>query len=148
MILYMGVDNMKKNRFISLFLTFVCIMNLSISMASATTRASDQITAYFMDTIVTKDAVNVEFSITGKVIMKKLGCESIYLYRKSGSAWVYEDSRTENDTGMSNTKKINHGNTITLDGRAGVEYMVVVTVFAEDDSARDTRSKTFYVTGK
>ena len=101
-----------------------------------------------MDTIVTKGAVNIEFSITGKVIMKKLGCESIYLYRKSGSAWVYEDSRTENDTGMSASKKGNHGNTITLDGQAGVEYMVVVTVFAEDDSARDTRSKTFFVTGK
>lgn len=139
---------MKKSNVISLFLVLVCIVNLTISTSVAAARASDQIRAYRMDTIVTKDAVNVEFSITGKVIMKKLGCESIYLYRKSGSAWVYEDSRTENDTGMSNTKKINHGNTITLDGQAGVEYMVVVTVFAEDDSARDTRSKTFYVTGK
>lgn len=139
---------MKRNKVISLILAFISIMSLTIPVFAANTRASDQISIYRMDTIVTKDAVNVEFSITGKVIMKKLGCESIYLYRKSGSAWVYEDSRTENDTGMSNTKKINHGNTITLDGRAGVEYMVVVTVFAEDDSARDTRSKTFFVTGK
>lgn len=139
---------MKRNKVISLILAFICIMSLTAPVLAINTRASDQISIYRMDTIVTKGAVNIEFSITGKVIMKKLGCESIYLYRKSGSAWVYEDSRTENDIGMSASKKGNHGNTITLDGQAGVEYMVVVTVFAEDDSARDTRSKTFFVTGK
>ncbi len=49
---------------------------------------------------------------------------------------------------MSVTKRGHLGNTITFSGTAGVEYMVVVTVFAEDDNARDTRSKTFYVTGQ
>lgn len=139
---------MKKKKVLALLCAMVCVITLVIPTFAASARASDQIRLYWMDTIVTKGAVNVEFSITGKVIMNKLGCESIYLYRKSGSAWVYEDSMKENDTGMSATKKGNHGNTITLSGSAGVEYMVVVTVFAENDAGRDSRSQTFYVTGK
>lgn len=139
---------MKKNRVISLFLAFVCMVNLIIPAFAVTARASDQIMAYRMDTIVTEGAVNIEFSIAGTFVMNKLGCESIYLYRKSGNAWVFVDSKKEDDSGMSTTNRGHHANTISFDGKAGLEYMVVVTVFAEDDAARDTRSKTFYVTGK
>lgn len=139
---------MKRNRVISLILVFVCVANLMIPAFAASARASDQIVAYRMDTIVTEGAVNIEFSITGKIIMNKIGCESIYLYRKSGNAWVFVASKKEDDTGMSKTSKVAHGNTISFAGTAGTEYMVVVTVFAEDDAARDTRSRTFYVTGK
>ncbi len=139
---------MKRNRVISLLLAFVCIVNLIIPAFAASARASDQIMAYRMDTIVTTGAVNIEFSITGRIIMNKIGCESIYLYRKSGNAWVLAASKKEDDTGMSKTSKVAYGNTISFAGTAGTEYMVVVTVFAEDDAARDTRSRTFYVTGK
>lgn len=139
---------MKRNRAISLILALICIMSLIIPTFAVNTRASDQISIYRMDTIVTEGAINIEFSITGKVIMKKIGCESIYIYKKVGTAWIYDDDKTENDPGMSVTKRGHLGNTITFSGTAGVEYMVVVTVFAEDDNARDTRSKTFYVTGQ
>lgn len=139
---------MKKSRIIALFCALVCVTTLIVPTVASTERASDQISLYWMDTIVTKGAVNIEFSITGKGLSNKLGCESIYLYEKSGSAWIYEDSRTENDPGMSNVNKGNHANTISLKGIAGVEYKVVVTVFAENDAGRDTRTQTFYVTGK
>lgn len=142
------VNKMKKFKAISLLLAFICIMALTVPVFAANTRASDQIRAYRMDTIVTEGAINIEFSITGKVIMKKIGCESIYIYKKVGTTWIYDDDKTEDDPGMSVTKKGHLGNTITFDGIAGVEYMVVVTVFAEDDSAHDTRSRTLYVTGK
>ncbi len=139
---------MKTKRVLSSFLVLACLVSLIIPTFAATARASDQIRAYRMDTIVTEGAVNIEFSITGKIIMNKIGCESIYLYRKSGNAWVFVASKKEDDTGMSKTSKVAHGNTISFAGTAGTEYMVVVTVFAEDDAARDTRSQTFYVTGK
>lgn len=139
---------MKKRRVISLFVVLACILGLTIPVSATTARASDQIVSYRMDTIVTEGAINIEFSITGKVIMKKIGCESIYIHKKVGTTWIYNDDKTEDEPGMSVTKKGHLGNTITFDGTAGVEYMVVVTVFAEDDSARDTRSRTFYVTGK
>lgn len=103
---------------------------------------------YWMDTTATEGAINISFSMTGKVIMDKLGCESIYIYEKVGTAWVYDNGKTENNTGMSATQRGNHGNTITFSGTAGVEYMVVVTLFAENSAGRDTRSQTFYVTGK
>ena len=139
---------MKKSRIIALFCALVCVTTLIVPTVASTERASDQISLYWMDTIVTKGAVNIEFSITGKGLSNKLGCESIYLYEKSGSAWIYAYSRTENDPGMSNVNKGNHANTISLKGIAGVEYKVVVTVFAENDAGRDTRTQTFYVTGK
>ena len=139
---------MKKFKVISLLLVIICIMNLTVPTFAANTRASDQIRLYRMDTIVTEGAITIEFSITGKVIMNKIGCESIYIYKKVGTGWTYSNGKTENNTGMSVTQKGHFGNTITFSGTAGTEYMVVVTVFAEDDNARDTRSKTFYVTGQ
>lgn len=139
---------MKKSRILAFFCVLICITTLIIPTTASTERASDQISLYWIDPIITKGAVNIEFSITGKTIMNKLGCESIYLYEKSGSAWIYEDSMTENDPGMSTTNRVNHANTISFDGIAGVEYKVVVTVFAQNDAGRDTRTQTFYVTGK
>ncbi len=139
---------MKKNKIIAFICAAICTVMLVIPAFAANTRASDQIRAYMMDTIVTEGAINIEFSMTGKHIMDKLGCESIYIYKKVGTAWVYNSSKTEDDTGMSASNKGYHGNTISLSGSAGVEYMVVVTVFAENDAGRDTRSQTFYVTGK
>ena len=139
---------MKKNREIAFICILACIIALIVPASASSTRASDQIKGYMMDTIVTRGAINIEFSITGKVIMSKIGCESIYIYKKVGTAWIYDDDKTEDDPGMSVTKRGHLGNTITFSGTAGVEYMVVVTVFAEDDNAHDTRSKTFYVTGQ
>lgn len=139
---------MKKNRFIAWICVLTCVLTLIVPIFAVDTRASDQIKSYMMDAIVTTGSVNVEFSMNGKYIMDKIGCESIYLYKKVGTRWSYEDSRTEDDTGMSKTSKSSHANTITFSGTAGVDYMVVVTVFAENSAGRDTRSQTFYVTGK
>lgn len=139
---------MRKNRIVALFCALICVITLTIPAVASVERASNQISLYRIDAIATKGAVNVEFTITGKGLSNKLGCESIYLYEKSGSAWIYEDSMTENDPGMSGTNKGNHANTISFSGIAGVEYKVVVTVFAENDAGRDTRTQTFYVTGK
>ena len=88
---------MKTKRVLSSFLVLACLVSLIIPTFAATARASDQIRAYRMDTIVTEGAVNIEFSITGKIIMNKIGCESIYLYRKSGNAWVFV-ARSEEHT--------------------------------------------------
>lgn len=80
--------------------------------------------------------------------MNKLGCESIKVYEKSGSRWISCETWDEDDTGMSRSNGAMYANTIYCDGDADVEYKVVVTIFAENDAGRDTRSQTFYVTGK
>ena len=139
---------MKKHKIITSICALICILSLIIPTSAAITRASDQIRLYWADAVVTKGAINVEFSITGKNIMNKIGCESIYIYKKLDTRWRYVNSKTEDDTGMSKTQKSGHINTIVFNGSAGVEYKVVVTVFAENDAGRDSRSQTFYVTGR
>ena len=49
---------------------------------------------------------------------------------------------------MSRSNARAFSNDIEFDAEKGVEYKVVVTVFADDGSERDTRTRTFYVTGK
>ena len=139
---------MKKHKIITSICALICILSLIIPTSAAITRASDQIRLYWADAVVTKGAINVEFSITGKNIMNKIGCESIYIYKTLDTRWIYVNSKTEDDSGMIKTQKSGHTNTIVFNGSAGVEYKVVVTVFAENDAGRDSRSQTFYVTGR
>ena len=139
---------MKTKKILSLILSIVFIATLGIPVLAVESRESAQIAVYGMDVTPISGELAVDFSITGSGRMEKIGCESIYIYKLVDSRWVLTDSQTENDTGMSKTSKVAHGNTISFAGTAGTEYMVVVTVFAEDDAARDTRSQTFYVTGK
>ncbi|MCI8304224.1 MAG: hypothetical protein HFF52_06310 [Lawsonibacter sp.] len=139
---------MKKKKILALVCICVCLISLAAPAFASEVRASDQIRSYRLDTVVTEGAVHVEFSITGKYIMDKIGCQSIFLYEKVGSSWKLIAEKDEDDYGMSNTNKINHANTITFAGTAGVEYKVVVTVFAKNSAGRDSRAQIFYVTGK
>lgn len=139
---------MKKSRIASLFCAVFCIISLAIPAFAVEMRASDQISAYDIGVTTSSGSIDVEFSVMGTGMMDKLGCQSIYVYRKDGTSWVYAGGRTESSTGMSKTNKAGHSNTISLSGTAGTQYRVEVTIFAENSAGRDTRSQTFYVTGK
>ena len=80
--------------------------------------------------------------------MKELGAEEIVIYRRSGSKWIEADSYDKNDAGMTKSNVYRYKNTVTFDGTSDVEYKIVVTVFAEDSSGYDSRTKTHYVTAK
>ena len=80
--------------------------------------------------------------------MDKIGCESIKVYEKSGTRWTLVNSADEDDLGMSQYNSRLQKNTIQFDSESGVEYKVSVTIFAENSSGRDTRTRTFYVTGE
>ena len=92
--------------------------------------------------------INIEFYVTGNGTMDKLGCESIEVYEQVGTRWEPAENFYEDDDGMSVTNSLRYRNTISCNAEQGVEYKVEVTVFAENDADRDTRSQTFYVTGK
>lgn len=139
---------MKNKKYISLMLVSIFIFILAIPALAVETRASDQITLYNMAVTPISGMIDVKFSVTGAGIVNKLGCQSIYVYKKSGSNWIYVDSRTEDDDGMSRENFHAHKNNIDLNSESGVEYKVVVTIYAENDEGRDTRTKVFYVTGK
>ncbi len=139
---------MKKKRFVSFLLAAICVFSLIIPASATELKASDQINAYSINVTSRSSTINVTFSVTGNGIADKLGCESIKVYEKSGSRWILAESKDEYDSGMSQYDGFTYGNTIYCDGEAGVDYKVVVTVFAENSAGRDTRSKTVYVTGK
>lgn len=139
---------LKKSRLLSSVMAVICVLMLSVPVFALETRASDQISNYVMDVTTSKNSIDVQISVTGCGMMEKLGCESIRVYEASGSRWVLTESLNEDDEGMSRTNGHVHKNMIYCTGEAGVEYKVVVTIFAEDSEARDTRTRTFYVTGE
>lgn len=139
---------MKLKRLLSHICVIACILTLAIPASAAEYRASNQISEYNITVTPVSHALNVRFSVSGSGIMDKVGCESIDVYEKSGSRWKLTESWDEDDTGMSRYNSYSQMNTISCDGEAGVDYKVVVTIFAENDAGRDTRTKTIYVTGK
>ena len=70
------------------------------------------------------------------------------MYEKSGSRWILFESWDENDSGMAKSNAKTFSNVIECESEEGIEYKVVVAVFADDGSERDTRTRTFYVTGR
>lgn len=138
---------MKKNRLIALIMSCVCVFLLVVPSFAAEARASAQIKLYWMDVTTSPGNIIIQFSITGHTTMKKIGCESIQIDAKWGDSWIPVQSLDEDDEGMSRAG-VAHKNTIYCPGSAGWEYRVVVTLFAENDAGRDTRTQTFYVTGK
>ena len=139
---------MKLKRCVSFVLIFICMFTLTISAYAIENRASDQIALYDISVTPTSGTLNVKFSVSGTSMMEKIGCESIKVYEKSGTQWTLVDSTDENDLGMSRYNSRSQKNTIQFDSESGVEYKVSVTIFAENSSGRDTRTRTLYVTGK
>lgn len=139
---------MRKNNFVALIIALGCIFSITISVCAVESRASDQINIYGMEVTPVTGTLNVKFSVTGTGVVNKIGCQSIYVYEKSGSNWIYSTDWNEEDDGMSRYNTHVHKNTIYYNSEAGTEYKVVVTIFAENDAGRDTRTKVFFVTGR
>lgn len=137
---------MKKVRIIALVLA--CMALLSIGAFAAESRASDQISRY--DIVVTPMSgyINVKASVYGKGLMDKLGCQSIYVYEENGSSWNPLDNDEESASNMCVNNASKHVVNKQYNTEEGKEYKVVVTVFAEKDGDRDTRTRTFFVTGE
>ena len=139
---------MRKRILFAFVMVISCLCVMTSTTFAVTDRASDQISSYYIDVIPTTGSIGVSFSVSGNRFMEKIGCESIDVYEKDGSEWELVESWDEDDEGMSVTNSPRHRNAIYCNGETGVEYKVVVTIFAEDDVARDTRTKTSYVTGR
>jgi len=139
---------MKKTRLIAFVLSIMSVVLMVGHSFAAEVRASDQISIYAMDVYTGDGTLDIEFYIGGKGIMDKIGCESIYLYKKINGEWSYVTRLLENYTGMSVTESGSHANMISIGCNDGVEYKIVVTLFSENSAGRDTRSDTFYVTGQ
>ena len=138
---------MKRKKLYALILTIVCLLAFAIPSFASEPYASQQIMSYSISASSSNNYIDVEFDVTGAGRMEKIGCESIYIYRQSGSRWILDDSFNEDDSGMSDSNTVSHSNVISSSCSSGTKYKVVVTIFAEDSAGRDTRTQTKYVTG-
>ncbi len=139
---------MKNTKLSVCFIAVLCVIALSLPVFASSARASDQISMYYMDVSTSKGSIDVEFSIKGVGTVDKLGCQDIYVYTYKDNTWRFVRSFEEDDAGMSAKNTFTHANLISFPADAGVEYEVIVTLFAENSAGRDTRYKIFYVTGE
>lgn len=139
---------MKKKLLSLLFVVFLASVSAVPAFAIAT-RASDRI-SYFTSKVSAQfdSSLDIYVLVEGRDSMDEIGVEEIKIYRQSDSKWIKVDSYDKNDNGMTKTSSGRYKNTITFDGTPGAEYKIEVTVFAEDSSGYDSRTKTHYVTAK
>lgn len=129
---------------------FVLLLTLCAAFsicASAALLSSDQL--YDYEVSVSRmggGQLKISFSTWGSGRMMRLGAESIVISERSGGSWQEVASFDRYDSGMSKANTSLFKSQIYFDGTEGVEYRIVVTVFAEDSSGSDSRIKTFYVT--
>ena len=136
---------MKMKRFLASAICVACVIMLAIPTFA---RVSSQIKNYTIDATAKTGAIEVYFYVAATNTMSEIGCESIKVYDESGSSWSLVESWDEYDSGMSKSNERIFSDTVSCDSEKGVEYKVVITVFADDGSDRDTRTRTIYVTGK
>ena len=136
---------MKKIRFMSFVLA--AIMLLSIPSFAVDTRASEQIHIHIVYAEAEPGHIYVEATIYGTEIMDKIGCQSINIYKDDNGWWSLCYSLFEDDEGMSSEDTYGHIYADTFESEVGVDYHVLITVFAENENGRDTRTYEYYVTG-
>lgn len=137
---------MKRIRFIAAILIFA--MLLSLPSLAFVNRASDQLKSYSIEITPDSGAIHIIVYVFGDGTMNKIGCESIEVYSKDGSRWDTEINWDEDDDYMSSTNIQAYAHTFSIPTIKNVEYLVNVTIFAEDDYGRDTRSKSDTLLGR
>lgn len=134
-----------------LAISSLCVV-LLVTSVLASVKASEQIYRYYLNaTSGSNGTIYVDFSISATGIMKHIGAESIVIYKDSAYGMEYVDRLDSdyvdmNGTEMSISDFAYHAGTITYPAESNEEYIVIVTVFAEDYSGGyDSRSATFTV---
>ena len=89
---------MKRKKLYALILTIVCLLAFAIPSFASEPYASQQIMSYSISASSSNNYIDVEFDVTGAGRMEKIGCESIYIYRQSGSRWILDDLVLESDS--------------------------------------------------
>lgn len=137
---------MKKVRIIAIVLLLA--MLLPMQSFAFVNRASDQLDSYGITISTSPGEIIIHVSVYGKGTMNKIGVENIEVYSKDGSRWDTEIDWDEDDEYMSSYNTFAYAHTFSIPTIKSVEYLVNVTIFAEDDYGRDTRSKSDTLLGR
>ena len=122
-------------------------MTLFAATMTASARASEQIYRYYLDAgHLGGGTVAIDFSVSAIDIMYRLGAENITVLERTTYGWDIAAEYDVDDPKMSAYDMPRHGDTIYYYGDTGKEYMVSISIFAEDYSGGyDSRSATFIV---
>lgn len=131
-----------------LFILCLLLSILIVPANAAESRASDLISNRSCKvTAAGNGKIAINFTVTTKGVVSRLGAQSMKFYSQNGSSWTFEDSYGQYDSGMSTSNNYTFDNTVYYQGTSGVKYKVVVTLFAANSSGTtDTRNYTLYVT--
>ena len=131
-------------RCLAVLLTCMTILAATVPVAA---RASDQIFRYYLNaTHIGGGTIAIEFSVSAVDTMNHLGAESITVMERTSFGWELVEEYEASDPKMSTYDLHYHGDTIYYYGDVETEYLIGITIFAEDYSGGyDSRSKTFIV---
>lgn len=120
---------------------------LSVPALANTYRASDQIDSHGVDAVaIGGGEIAVDFTITGTGKMSCIGAESLIVREKVGNVWRIVLTYDRDDAHMTSSNAYMHNATLYYPGTSGTQYMIEVTLFAEDSSGYDSRYWVVYVT--
>lgn len=137
----------KVKTYISLFLCACLVAACATVPASASAKASTIIASHSCEVTADEDGeIAVEFTVSAKNVVSRIGAEYIRFYVYDGGSWTLEKSYGMYNTGMSRTNSGTHSNTMYYQGQTGARYKVEVSLFAKaTDGTSDSRSYTKYV---
>ena len=86
--------------------------------------------------------ITVTYHVSGKGEVRALGAEEISIWKQVGGAWIEAVRYDETNPALWKAGEENYGGQIIYQGRPGGVYRVELTVFAENQAGRDSRTAT------
>ncbi len=138
---------MKKNSIRIVVLILVLMLVLS-SAAFAAMNASEYINSTNAWITRDGDTVEVNFYITGKGMMDKIGVKYIYLYELNGNTWglvaIYNYTNPTFETTLMETNTSMHSGYVTYSGSLNKQYYASCWFYAEKNGGSDTITQSAY----
>ena len=112
------------------------------------TRGSDYFAAHSVDaTPIGNGKIAFEFDILATHTMTELGATFIKVYRENsdGTATLMRTYNQSNTSGLYTTNSNNKYGRVDYQGTVGNDYYAVISMYCENASGRESKSRTTYV---
>lgn len=86
--------------------------------------------------------ITVTYHVSGKGEVRALGAEEISIWKQVGGTWIEAVRYDETNPALWKAGEDSYGGQIVYQGRPGGVYRVELTVFAENQAGRDSRTAT------
>ena len=135
-------------RCISLFLLCLLVCSMMVSAFGTETKGSAYFSAHSVSaTPIGNGKIAFEFDIIATHTMTELGATSIGVYRENsdGTATLMRIYNQSNTSGLYTTNSNNKYGRVEYQGVVGNDYYAVISMYCQNDSGRESKSRTTYV---